>query len=265
MSNVIPLGARASRTLPIPLADDYRALIYNAMSLHDIDISAIELMSEQHWLLFTNYLSHLSDDKTLEPLWMELGVTPGLDIYPSLLQFALYMRFACLRGRIYETSPAVEQVAEQLGCQDVRLSDLDLVTGKPVYFHLAPNSPLRFTINDNETNRVVGAYLQYEETDEGKILYYLIHDKSSTWNTLSGHIYLNSGSVNLAQLSEGLFTHVGSNKQCFEHMMKIWSLWSTHKLSEHHYQEHDMIAANGHPTQQRRLQGAYNRIMLDMK
>ena len=266
MSNIIPLGARTASTLPIPLSTNYRSLILNAVLSSNIDFDEVELLSEQRWLSLDSYLSHLTDNQTLSELWVALGASPGGDVYPSLLQFGMYMRFKHLKGRIYETSPAVEKAAAELSTGDVTLGDLDLVTGKPVYFHFAPNSSQKFVINDDEFNGIVGAYLQYEETRDGKRLYYLIHDSSSIWNTLSGHILLDNPKVTLEGLSKGLFPHEGSsNQRCFDHVMKLWALWSTHTLSERHYQEHDMIAANDHSTRHRRLQGAYNRVMLDLK
>lgn len=265
MSNIIPFGARTPAAMPIPLRKDYAAFIYQAMVKSDLDIQNIESLSEQRWISMSGYLAHLKQNNHLLPLWAELDDRSTENVYPALLQFAFYMRFKHLKGRIYETTPSMEVTANQLCPKDILLNNLDLVTGKPVYFQFAPNSPLTLFLNDNPHDKIIGAYLQYEQTDQGSMLYYLIHAQTNPLINLSGHIALDSFKQTLYDASQLMWplSIKSSNQNCFEHVMKLWALWSSKQVCEAHYQEHDLIAANDHPTQQRRLEGAYNRTILD--
>lgn len=268
MSNIIPLGARIDAALPIPLQKSYRDHMYKFMKRADADITDLESISAQRWLSLKSYLSHLQEQDSLKPLWVELGTEPHEDPYPALLQFALFMRFLHLKGELYEAPQFIESHLEKIDTDEIVMSQMTLVTGKPVYINLNNLGQEQLSLNNNPRHTVAGAYLQYEEVDNKKRLYYLIHAKTNARPTLSGHISLDSPQQSLCNISQCMWDRgesKQSNQTVFERVMTLWWLWSTKQFTETRYKEYDIIAENNGQHKQRRLEGAYNRTQFKLK
>lgn len=264
-SNVIPLGARVQHALPIPLRSLYRAEIRRAFAQSNIDLDKITSLFEQRWLSLTQLIKYLRDAPSLTPVWENFGARNDDEVESMMLRVAFQLRFEKTNASVYELTPDAQQHAHQRDAQHIQCRALSHNTDKPVYIQLPSNSPFTYYFNGDINEPIEGAFFQCDNAGPIPIFYYQLHAKSSpTWHpSLSGNITLSMPNDNLAYAAQQLMPGQLDNQEAIKHMLTVWTSWASKQYTEFAYMEHDLIAAEGISNKRQRLEGAYNRIILD--
>lgn len=265
MSTVIPLGARSQRALPIPRQQHYRAAFDSAFKKAGIDTQELVTLFEQRWTNLTDLISHLTDDKSLEPVWKTLGAREQRFKQHAVLQLAFQYRFDGVKGRIYETTSQAQFLAHEMDPNQITLGSLGFITGKPVYIQLTPYQTKPLLLDSNPDYHIVGGFFQYVPNELAPKLYYQLHIRSMSHATMGGHIPLDNPAMSLQETVDSIFQHDPNNQHTLTEMLKIWAAWSSGLFKETPFLEHDIIANQPSSNKKRRLFGAFNRITLEAR
>lgn len=266
-SNVIPLGARAQHTLPIPLRNAYRAEIDLAFLHAGVEIEEITSLFAQRWLSLTQLIDYLGEPNSLQAVWKHLGATNEEQVQSMILRVAFQLRFEQTNAKIYEITPDAQQLVQQRDAAQITCRELVHCTTTPVYIQLPPNRASAYYLNGQKDDPIEGGFFQFDNAGPEPLFYYQIHAKSSAhWHpSLCGNIKLTQPNDSLAFAAQQLMPGQPHNQSLIQHMLMVWASWATRCFTETAYMEHDVIEANGISNKISRLSGAYNRIILDQK